>query len=142
MREGDAASAGMAASEVEPGLLQRQADGSVALTGGRCGQCGAYAVRVLPVCPECWAEGSLVVVALSRVGRVASSFVAHTAPPGFTAPYGFALVDLPEGLRVLMRVAAGAGGTIAIGDEVEVEEAELGRTPAGAPLTGPLFRGR
>lgn len=137
-----AAGEAAAPQEVEPGLLERQADGAFALVGGRCERCGAHSLRLSAVCPSCWSEGSLRPQALSRVGRVASTFVARTAPPGFVAPYAFALIDLPEGLRVLMRVEAADGGAIEIGDPVEVDRAAIGRTEAGADLFGPVFRRR
>lgn len=123
--------------EVEPGLLASASDGQVRLVGGRCKACGAYALRALSVCPECWAEDTLEKVELSPRGRVVSSFTARTAPPGFKPPYAFALIDLPEGLRVLMRIT---NGQLSIGDEVELERGELGESEAGVSLVGPVFR--
>jgi len=137
-----ATAAEAAAREIEPGVVVRQPDGTPALMGARCAACGAHSLRLLPVCPVCWAEDSLRPHPLSRHGRVASAFVARTAPPGFTAPYAFALIDLPEGLRVLMRAEADDGGPIAIGDAVEVDIGTLGRTEAGEALLGPVFRRR
>lgn len=142
MADAPTTEAGAPAREIEPGLVVRQPDGAAALMGARCETCGAHALRLLPVCAVCWAEGSLRPQPLSRQGRVASAFVARTAPPGFTAPYAFALIDLPEGLRVLMRVEAGDGGPIAIGDEVVVDIGTLGQTETGEPLLGPVFRRR
>ena len=127
------------AMDVEPGLLARDAENRVSLMGARCAQCGAYSVRAQSVCPECWAEGAVQPLMLSRRGRVASSFVARTAPSGFVPPYTFALIDLPEGLRVLMRVDD-SQGTVQIGTEVEVDEGELGRTESGVTIRGPVFR--
>ena len=65
-----------APQEVEPGLLEQQADGRYALMGGRCETCGAHSLRLLAVCPSCWTEGSLRPQALARAGRVASTFTA------------------------------------------------------------------
>jgi uncharacterized protein len=68
----------------------------------RCAGCGAMRQQVLPVCPECLAEGGEWVTASGR-GTVWSWGTFHKAYfPGFAAeiPYTVVIVALEEGPRV------------------------------------------
>lgn len=77
-----------------------------ALLGGRCQQCGAHHFPGQEICPYCSAEGCGL-VALSRSGSLFAHTAITKAPPGYTGPvpYGFGIVELPEGLRIVTRIA-------------------------------------
>ncbi|MBM3676880.1 MAG: Zn-ribbon domain-containing OB-fold protein [Actinobacteria bacterium] len=78
-------------------------DGKLALT--RCRACGVRSV-VRVVCPACWST-DVETVAARGTGVVYSYTVLHRAGrPGFEAdvPYVVALIELPEGPRVMTNV--------------------------------------
>lgn len=72
------------------------------LLGGRCSGCRRYHFPSQPSCPYC-ATSECETVPLSDRGRLYLYTVVHNAPPGFrgTVPYGFGVIELAEGLRVI-----------------------------------------
>jgi uncharacterized OB-fold protein len=82
----------------------------------KCNACGELRHPPGPVCPSCHAMDRGYVVASGR-GTV-HSFLVHHAPavPGKKLPLTVALIDLPEGVRMIGEVS----GEVEIGDEVEV----------------------
>ncbi|WP_222853809.1 Zn-ribbon domain-containing OB-fold protein [Fodinicola acaciae] len=98
----------------------------------RCEACGHAVFYPRALCPSCHCDRLVWIVASGR-GEVYSYTVAHRAFGEFAteAPFTVALVDLDEGVRMLTRIV---GGTVAIGDRVELEFA----TAAGNQL--PCFR--
>jgi uncharacterized OB-fold protein len=67
--------------------------------------CGRHHFPRQDTCPYCTAEGASP-VELSDTGRLWSWTTVTTAPPGYggEVPYGFGVVELPEGLRVITRL--------------------------------------
>ena len=72
----------------------------------RCTACAAWRYPPAPVCPRCAAaNGSWTPT--SRKGRIHSFVIYHRAfHPAYAAeiPYAMALVELDEGVRLLLRV--------------------------------------
>jgi uncharacterized OB-fold protein len=87
-----------------------------ALTGIRCGGCGALAVPPKELCPECGAR-RWQTVPLSGEGTVASFTVIRVAPRGHAddTPYAIAAVRLREGVSLLGRVVDVPLDTLAVG---------------------------
>jgi uncharacterized OB-fold protein len=58
-----------------------------------------------PICPACGGKEFEPTV-LSRTGKVVTSTVVHVAPTEFTneAPYAMAIVETPEGARLMLQV--------------------------------------
>ena len=77
-----------------------------ALLGGRCDACGEHHFPRLAQCPYCGAEGAQP-VRLSDHGTLWGWTAVTAAPPGYRGevPFGFGVVELPEGLRVVTRLA-------------------------------------
>ncbi len=75
------------------------------LVGGRCGACRLTQFPMRPTCPYCAADG-VQLVELSPTGTLWAWTSVNAAPPGYrgTTPFGFGVVELPEGLRVLGRL--------------------------------------
>jgi uncharacterized OB-fold protein len=76
------------------------------LIGGRCEDCGQYQFPRLTTCPYC--SGDRVTEALlSERGTLWGWTAVTAAPPGFhgDVPFGFGVVELPEGLRVITRLS-------------------------------------
>ncbi|MHB8328671.1 MAG: Zn-ribbon domain-containing OB-fold protein [Acidimicrobiales bacterium] len=75
------------------------------LLGGRCDGCGGHHFPRRAHCPYCASE-SVLDVALSDAGRLWAWTAVTAAPPGYrgAVPYGFGVVELPEGIRVISRL--------------------------------------
>jgi uncharacterized OB-fold protein len=75
------------------------------LLGSRCGACGAHDFPAHDTCPYCSSE-DVTGVALSSTGRLWAWTAVTSAPPGYRGevPYGFGVVELPEGIRVVTRL--------------------------------------
>jgi uncharacterized OB-fold protein len=89
------------------------------LIGGRCGACGRHHFPAALICPYCGAA-EVARVELSETGTLWGWTAVTAAPPGYAGevPFGFGVVELPEGLRVISRI----------------EEADPGRLSFGAPV--------
>lgn len=75
------------------------------LLGSRCRDCGGHHFPRHSTCPYC-ASAAVDGVSLSRRGSL-WAFTAVTAPPpGYRGevPYGFGVVELPEGVRIVSRL--------------------------------------
>ena len=75
------------------------------LRGGRCSACGHHHFPHHDICPYCASEDTEP-AELSAAGRLWAWTAVTHAPPGYKGevPYGFGVVELPEGLRVITRL--------------------------------------
>jgi scaffold protein (connect acetoacetyl-CoA thiolase and HMG-CoA synthase) len=71
----------------------------------RCKGCGKVVYPARRVCPACRGT-DLEPTRLSRSGKVVTSTVIHVAPAEFTmeTPYAVAVVETPEGARLMVQV--------------------------------------
>jgi hypothetical protein len=71
----------------------------------RCTGCGKVTYPAHRICPQCRGR-DLEPIALSRTGTVVTSTVVHVAPDDFAfeAPYAMAIVETPEGARLMVQV--------------------------------------
>jgi uncharacterized OB-fold protein len=92
------------------------------LEGGRCPTCGKVTYPKRRVCPACRHDG-MEVITLSRTGRVVTSTTIHVAPTEFQmeAPYPMAVVETPEGARLMVQVADARSDDVKPGLEVALE---------------------
>src|SRR4249920_2268295 len=78
------------------------ADGDLVVQ--RCDGCGVLRHPPQPMCAECGSLAACTQV-VGRRGEVYSYTVHHHPPiPGFDIPYAVVLVDLPEGVRLVVDV--------------------------------------
>ena len=91
---------------VRAGLFEAN-DGAVTLLGVRCRRCGRYQFPASTTCSAC-AGDDVEAVRLSSAGTLWGWTTVLTAPPGYEGPvpFGFGVVELPEGLRVITRIEA------------------------------------
>ena len=92
------------------------------LEAGRCSGCGKVVYPQRRICPSCRGEDweSLV---LTRKGKVVTSTVIYV-PPGdleMEAPYAMAIVETPEGARLMTQVVDCDPGSVLPGMEVSLE---------------------
>ena len=103
---------------VTPGLFADDPEGA-RLIGGFCAACERYHFPRLSTCPFCSAA-ECEARRLSGQGVLYLYTAVLNRPPGYRGelPFGFGVVELPEGLRVIGRLTV----------------AELGRLRAGMPM--------
>jgi uncharacterized protein len=75
------------------------------LLGGRCRACGHHHFPRHDVCPYC-ASDDTEGAELSAGGRLWAWTAVTHPPPGYRGdtPYGFGVVELPEGIRIVTRL--------------------------------------
>ena len=105
------------------------------LEAAKCGGCGAVTYPARKVCPACRADRHET-IELSRKGKVVTSTVIHVAPADFTmqAPYAMALVETPEGARLMVQVVDCDPATVRPGMEVGLEFRRIRREGHGGIL--------
>ena len=92
------------ARPVVDGLFVTDADGP-RLLAARCPACGKPHFPAGRVCPYCAGDGCLE-MHVGPEARLCFYTVVHTRPPGYRGevPYGFGVVELAGGLRVIARL--------------------------------------
>ncbi len=112
---------------VHESLYHVTSDGSPRLVGGRCRACGENHFPCLPTCPYC-SHDEVEEVQLSDHGTLWSFTSVLRAPPGYrgSVPYGFGVVELPEGLRVVTRLTEAHPDRLAIGQELRLVLDDVG----------------
>jgi len=110
---------------VHPGLFEEH-DGEVALLASRCRACGGLQFPAASTCPSCRGD-DVETVRLSPTGTLWGWTAVHTAPPGYEGPvpFGFGIVELPEGLRVITRLEATDVDALRFGMPVRAATAAL-----------------
>jgi uncharacterized OB-fold protein len=111
---------------VRAGLFATGADGSPVLVGGRCEACTEHHFPRLTTCPYCSSD-RVRETTLSTRGALWGWTAVTAAPPGYRGevPFGFGVVELPEGLRVITRLTEADPGRLAFGAPVELVLAPL-----------------
>ena len=123
----------MAASvAVQEGLFTVDADGAAHLVGGRCRACGRHQFPRSSLCPYCGAD-DVAEALLSPDGTLWASTAVTAAPPGYRGdvPYGFGVVELPEGVRVITRLTEPDPTRLRFGQDVRLQLVVLHRDDEG-----------
>ena len=105
---------------VQEGLFS-DSDGSPRLLGSRCRACGRHRFPRAAVCSYCGSD-ELEYVALSGTGTLWGWTAVTTAPPGYRGevPFGFGVVELPEGVRVVTRLTEADPRNLRFGQEMQL----------------------
>lgn len=92
------------------------------LEAARCSGCGKVVFPARRVCPSCRGE-TFENIRLSRHGRVVTSTVVHVAPTKFAmeSPYAMAVIETPEGARLMAQIADCDPAEVLPGMEVSLE---------------------
>jgi uncharacterized protein len=112
----------------------------VRLIGGRCASCGRHHFPRHDACPYCGAEVRDE-VALSAEGTLWAWTAVTTAPPGYggEVPYGFGVVELPEGLRVVTRLTVADPSRLRSGQPMRLVLVPVGADGDGRRVVGYAF---
>jgi uncharacterized protein len=96
------------------------------LVGGRCGTCERYHFPAAASCPYCRSD-DVARVELSETGTLWGWTAVTASPPGYegSVPFGFGVVELPEGIRVITRLEEGDPGRLSFGMPVRFSTAPL-----------------
>jgi uncharacterized OB-fold protein len=90
---------------VHPDLVLAADTDSPRLAGARCEDCAGHHFPATSTCPYCSGQ-RVSPVALSPSGTLWGWTAVTAAPPGYDGdvPFGFGVVELPEGVRVISRL--------------------------------------
>ena len=124
-----------ARAPVHAGLFEEDAAGNAHLLGSRCGACGRALFPRATTCPYC-ASDDVEPVALSDHGTLWGWTAVTAAPPGYvgTVPFGFGVVELPEGLRVITRLEEPDPARLAFGMPMKLVVVPVGDDDGGTTL--------
>jgi uncharacterized OB-fold protein len=92
------------------------------LEAAKCAGCGKVVFPARRICPGC--RGSdFKKINLARKGKVITSTVIHVPPDDFLmeAPYAMAVVETPEGARLMTQVVDCDPSTVKPGLDVDLE---------------------
>jgi uncharacterized OB-fold protein len=104
---------------VRAGLFTTDIDGSPVLIGGRCSACTQHHFPLATMCPYCSSD-RVGETALSTAGALRGWTAVTAAPPGYLGevPFGFGVVELPEGLRIISRLTEADPTRLSYGEAV------------------------
>jgi uncharacterized protein len=96
------------------------------LVGGRCSGCERYHFPPADICPYCGSD-EITPVELSDTGTLWGWTAVTAGPPGYggEVPFGFGVVELPEGIRVITRVEEADPARLSFGMPVRFALAPL-----------------
>jgi uncharacterized OB-fold protein len=103
---------------VESGLVRDQ-NGSPRLVGSRCASCEQLAFPAATTCPWCGGDRTDEVL-LAPTGTLWGWTAVTAAPPGYNGPtpFGFGIVQLDDGLRVVTRLTEADPSALTFGDRM------------------------
>ena len=92
------------------------------LEASRCSDCGKGSIPARRICPQCRSE-KMERIMLSRSGQVVTSTVVRTPPDDLVmeSPYAVAVVETPEGARLMTQVVDCDPEEVMPGMEVTLE---------------------
>jgi uncharacterized OB-fold protein len=92
------------------------------LEAGRCAGCGKVSYPSRKICPSCRGT-DFEALRLTPSGTVVTSTIIHVPPQDFLneAPYAIAIVETPEGARLMTQVVDCDPSTVVPGLEVSLE---------------------
>jgi len=127
---------------VHDGLFGEDERGNPFLLGGRCDACDRVQFPMASTCPACGAA-TITEVRLSDHGTLWGWTAVTAPPPGYLGdvPFGFGVVELPEGLRVITLLGEADPTQLSFGMPMKLVITDLGPDPdsEGEIVTTYLF---
>ena len=129
----------MARRPVAEGLFELEGD-RVTLLGGFSPTSGLRHFPRLDVCPYTGAD-DVEPVALSDHGTLWGWTAVTAPPPGYTGtvPFGFGVVELPEGLRVIARITEAHPDALVLGQPMRLVADVVGVDDDGTEIVAWAF---
>lgn len=111
-------------------------DAGVRLLCGRCGDCGTDFFPRADTCPYCASQDVAETVEDGDGATLWAWTSVQAAPPGYDGPvpYGFGVVELAGGLRVVTRLTEADPGRLEYGMPMRLTSVEVGTDEDGAAL--------
>jgi uncharacterized OB-fold protein len=124
------------APAVHEGLFGEDDQGNPYLRGGRCGACGRLQFPLASTCPAC-GSGEVEAVRLADHGTLWGWTAVTAPPPGYLGdvPFGFGVVELADGLRVITRIEEPDPSRLEFGMSMTLALVELDGPGGEAPDT-------
>jgi len=124
---------------IADGLFRITPDGP-RLLAARCDGCGKLHFPASESCPYC-GGASCHEAALAGTGLLFLYTVVKSAPPGYRGPlpYGFGIVELPEGLRVVTRLTEPDAARLRRGQAMRLVVEPLFNDDDGTPVLSYAF---
>ena len=96
------------------------------LISGRCAACGRHQFPRGPLCPYCGSD-DVGEALLSPTGTLWTWTAVTAPPPGYRGevPYGFGVVELPEGVRVITRLTESDPSALTFGQPMTLQLVRL-----------------
>ncbi|MEX0663940.1 MAG: OB-fold domain-containing protein [Acidimicrobiia bacterium] len=125
---------------VHDALFRLDDDGAIKLLGGFSPSSGKHHFPLLPACPYTGAD-DVQPVDLSDHGTLWGWTAVTTAPPGYEGdvPFGFGVVELPEGLRVITRITESDPARLEFGMPMHLVVAPLNTDADGTQVVTYAF---
>jgi uncharacterized OB-fold protein len=121
---------------VRDGLFDTDEQGTPHLLGARCGACGRLQFPTAGTCPACGSDETDT-VHLSDQGTLWGWTAVTAPPPGYLGevPFGFGVVELSDGLRVITRIEEPDPARLTFGAPMRLTLVELGPDADGDVVT-------
>jgi len=125
---------------VNDALFATTATGGLRLLGGRCRECGRPMFPRAPTCPYCGAD-DVEPITLPDTGTLWGWTAVTAAPPGYEGPvpFGFGVVELTNGLRVITRLTEPDPDRLSFGMPMRLVDDVLHTSSDGAPVVTYAF---
>ena len=123
--------------------LSSPEDGQPNLLGSRCSACGSVFFPQQTLCTECFKRGTLKECSLTTEGKLYAFTIVEReslAPKGFTVPYAYGYVELPEGVRVLSKIIDWKPETLKLNVPVKLAVESLRQDATGRKIMAFCFR--
>lgn len=126
---------------VTPGLFVEDKEGKCRLVAGYCEACSRHHFPRAQNCPYCSADQC----AERLVGDTGKLYLFTTVvnrPPGYRGevPFGFGVVELPEGLRVISRLTESDASRLRFGQPMKLVVSPLHADDEGRTVVSYAFR--
>lgn len=131
----------MARLPLKNGLLSTvEPEADPRLLGGRCEDCRQIHFPAMDTCPYC-AGNRCEIVRLSNRGNLFAFTIVENSPPGYRGkvPYGFGVVELSDGIRVVSRLTECRPDRMRVGMPMRMVVEDLFETDAGDTVVAWAF---
>jgi uncharacterized OB-fold protein len=125
---------------IRDGLFAEDEQGNPYLRGGRCRACERLQFPIATTCPAC-GGADIEDVRLADHGTLWGWTAVTAPPPGYlgAVPFGFGVVELADGLRVVTRIEEPDPSRLEFGMPMQLALVELAAPDADGPFTTYTF---